>query len=154
MLSPRHADGLVVTGPVRENVRTALLETYAAIASPKLVIVVGTEAISGGVFRGHPEVHDGCGSFLPVDPVHSGVATAPHDDSRWVAATPWSLGRGETPGSPIGIRPKRCACIVRMKCRAVCPFIWSLGFIAFGAKTSDHPMPSFSNVLRAALESL
>lgn len=65
--SPRHADGLVVTGPVSENMRTALLETYAAIPSPKLVIVVGSEAISGGVFRGHPEVHDGCGSFLPID---------------------------------------------------------------------------------------
>lgn len=65
--SPRHADGIVVTGPVSENMRTALLETYAAIPSPKLVIAVGAEAISGGVFRGHPEVHDGCSSLLPVD---------------------------------------------------------------------------------------
>src|SRR5437762_634792 len=65
--SPRHADGLVITGPVSENMRTALLETYAAIPPPKLVIAVGSEAISGGVFRGHPEVHDGCGSLLPVD---------------------------------------------------------------------------------------
>jgi Ni,Fe-hydrogenase III small subunit/ferredoxin len=65
--SPRHADGLVVTGPVSENMRLALLETYAAIPAPKLVIAVGTEAISGGVFRGHSEVHDGCSSLLPVD---------------------------------------------------------------------------------------
>ncbi len=65
--SPRHADGLVVTGPVSENMRSALLETYAAIPAPKLVIAVGAEAISGGVFRGHPEVHDGCDSLLPVD---------------------------------------------------------------------------------------
>jgi Ni,Fe-hydrogenase III small subunit/ferredoxin len=65
--SPRHADGLVVTGPVSENMRIALLETYAAIPAPKLVIAVGTEAISGGVFRGHPEVHDGCDSLIPVD---------------------------------------------------------------------------------------
>jgi len=65
--SPRHADGLVVTGPVTENMRSALLETYAAIPAPKLVIAVGAEAISGGVFRGHPEVHDGCGYLLPVD---------------------------------------------------------------------------------------
>jgi Ni,Fe-hydrogenase III small subunit/ferredoxin len=65
--SPRHADGLVVTGPVTENMRSALLETYAAIPAPKLVIAVGTEAISGGVFRDHPEVHNGCGSLLPVD---------------------------------------------------------------------------------------
>jgi Ni,Fe-hydrogenase III small subunit len=65
--SPRHADGLVVTGPVSENMRSALLETYAAIPAPKLVIAVGAEAISGGVFRDHSEVHDGCGSLLPVD---------------------------------------------------------------------------------------
>jgi Ni,Fe-hydrogenase III small subunit/formate hydrogenlyase subunit 6/NADH:ubiquinone oxidoreductase subunit I len=65
--SPRHADGLVVTGPVSENMRSALLDTYAAIPSPKLVIAVGAEAISGGIFRGNPEVHDGCASLLPVD---------------------------------------------------------------------------------------
>jgi Ni,Fe-hydrogenase III small subunit/ferredoxin len=65
--SPRHADGLVVTGPVSENMRSALLETYAAIPAPKLVIAVGAEAIGGGVFRGNPEVHDGCGSLVPVD---------------------------------------------------------------------------------------
>lgn len=65
--SPRHADGLVVTGPVSENMRSALLETYAAIPAPKLVIAVGTDAISGGVFRGRSEVHDGCTSLLPVD---------------------------------------------------------------------------------------
>jgi Ni,Fe-hydrogenase III small subunit/ferredoxin len=65
--SPRHADGLVVTGPVSENMRSALVATYAAIPSPKLVIAVGADAISGGVFRGHPEVHGGCDSLLPVD---------------------------------------------------------------------------------------
>jgi Ni,Fe-hydrogenase III small subunit/NAD-dependent dihydropyrimidine dehydrogenase PreA subunit len=65
--SPRHADGLVVTGPVTENMRSALLETYAAIPAPKLVIAVGAEAISGGLFRGHPEVHGGCTGLLPVD---------------------------------------------------------------------------------------
>src|SRR5439155_14183033 len=65
--SPRHADGLVVTGPVSENMRSALLATYAAIAPPKLVIAVGAEAISGCVFRDHPEVHNGCDAFLPVD---------------------------------------------------------------------------------------
>jgi Ni,Fe-hydrogenase III small subunit/formate hydrogenlyase subunit 6/NADH:ubiquinone oxidoreductase subunit I len=65
--SPRHADGIVVTGPVSENMRSALLDTYAAVPAPKLVIAVGAEAISGGVFRDHPEVHNGCDSILPVD---------------------------------------------------------------------------------------
>lgn len=65
--SPRHADALVVTGPVSENMRSALMETYESIPAPKLVIAVGAEAISGGVFRGHGEVGDGCASLLPVD---------------------------------------------------------------------------------------
>jgi Ni,Fe-hydrogenase III small subunit/NAD-dependent dihydropyrimidine dehydrogenase PreA subunit len=65
--SPRHADGIVVTGPVSENMRTALLETYAAVPAPKLVIAVGACAISGGPFVNNPEVHGGCGSLLPVD---------------------------------------------------------------------------------------
>ncbi|MBI1830432.1 MAG: 4Fe-4S dicluster domain-containing protein, partial [Planctomycetes bacterium] len=65
--SPRHADGIVVTGPVSENMRTALLDTYAAIPAPKLVIAVGACAISGGPYVDNPEVHNGCGSLLPVD---------------------------------------------------------------------------------------
>jgi len=65
--SPRHADGVVVTGPVTENMRTALLDTYAAIPAPKLVIAVGACAISGGPFVDNAEVHNGCGGLLPVD---------------------------------------------------------------------------------------
>jgi Ni,Fe-hydrogenase III small subunit/NAD-dependent dihydropyrimidine dehydrogenase PreA subunit len=65
--SPRHADGIVVTGPVSENMRTALLDTYAAIPAPKLVIAVGACSISGGPYIDNPEVHNGCGSLLPVD---------------------------------------------------------------------------------------
>jgi len=65
--SPRHADGLVVTGPVSENMRTALLETYAAVPSPKLVIAVGACAISGGPYVDNPEVYNGCESLVPVD---------------------------------------------------------------------------------------
>jgi Ni,Fe-hydrogenase III small subunit len=65
--SPRHADGIVITGPVSENMRTALLETYAAIPAPKLVIAVGACAISGGPFAGNPSVHNGCDRLLPVD---------------------------------------------------------------------------------------
>ena len=65
--SPRHADGLIVTGPVSENMRHALLETYAAVPPPKLVIAVGACAISGGPFIDNSEVHNGCGEFLPVD---------------------------------------------------------------------------------------
>lgn len=65
--SPRHADGIVVTGPVSENMRTALLDTYAAMPAPKLVIAVGACAISGGPYLDNAEVHNGCTSFVPVD---------------------------------------------------------------------------------------
>jgi Ni,Fe-hydrogenase III small subunit/formate hydrogenlyase subunit 6/NADH:ubiquinone oxidoreductase subunit I len=65
--SPRHADGLVVTGPVTANMRHALLETYAAVPPPKIVIVVGACAISGGPFAGGPETNSGVGDLLPVD---------------------------------------------------------------------------------------
>jgi Ni,Fe-hydrogenase III small subunit len=65
--SPRHADGLLVTGPVPENMREALLKTYDAVPAPKVVIAVGACAISGGPYRDHPEVHNGCGGLLPVD---------------------------------------------------------------------------------------
>jgi len=65
--SPRHADGLIVTGPVTENMRVALLKTYEAIPAPKLVIAVGACAISGGPFRDSPQVHNGVEGLLPVD---------------------------------------------------------------------------------------
>lgn len=65
--SPRHADGIVITGPVSENMKTALLATYAAVPPPKLVIAIGACAISGGPYIDNPEVHNGCGSIVPVD---------------------------------------------------------------------------------------
>jgi Ni,Fe-hydrogenase III small subunit/ferredoxin len=52
--SPRHADGIVVTGPVSENMRTALRKTWEAVPAPRLVIAVGACAISGGPFAGSP----------------------------------------------------------------------------------------------------
>jgi len=65
--SPRHADGLLVTGPVPENMRLALLKTYEATPEPKIVIVVGACAISGGPFRDHAEVNNGVDGLIPVD---------------------------------------------------------------------------------------
>jgi Ni,Fe-hydrogenase III small subunit/NAD-dependent dihydropyrimidine dehydrogenase PreA subunit len=65
--SPRHADGLLITGPVTENMRLALEKTYAAVPSPKIVIAVGACAIAGGPYTGHPEQHDGAAAVVPVD---------------------------------------------------------------------------------------
>ena len=65
--SPRHADGLLVTGPVTQAMVLALRKTYDAVADPKIVIAVGACAISGGPFAGHAQVKDGAASLLPVD---------------------------------------------------------------------------------------
>lgn len=65
--SPRHADGLLITGPVTENMKGALLAAYAAVPEPKLVIASGACALGGGPFRGAPEQGNGIGDLLPVD---------------------------------------------------------------------------------------
>ena len=65
--SPRHADGILVTGPVSRNMELALRKTYDAVAEPKIVIAVGSCAISGGPFAGHEEVVGGIAGMLPVD---------------------------------------------------------------------------------------
>ena len=65
--SPRHADGLLVTGCITENMKLALQKTYAAVPPPKIVIAVGACAISGGPFAGNPQQHNGASFVLPVD---------------------------------------------------------------------------------------
>ena len=65
--SPRHADGLLITGPVTKNMELALKKTYDAVPAPKIVIAVGACAIAGGPFIGHPEVNNGAASVVPVD---------------------------------------------------------------------------------------
>lgn len=75
--SPRHADGLFITGPVSENMRHALLDTYAAIPEPRLVIVAGACAINGGPFKDHDEVHNGAHGLLPVDLYIPGCPPSP-----------------------------------------------------------------------------
>lgn len=65
--SPRHADGIYVTGPVSENMRLALLKTWEAIPEPKIAIAAGACAINGGPFIDSPDVHNGCDSLIPID---------------------------------------------------------------------------------------
>jgi Ni,Fe-hydrogenase III small subunit/formate hydrogenlyase subunit 6/NADH:ubiquinone oxidoreductase subunit I len=65
--APRHADALLITGPVTQNMKLALRKTYDAIPAPKLVIAVGACAISGGPYVDHPEQHNGADQVLPVD---------------------------------------------------------------------------------------
>ena len=65
--SPRHADGLLITGPVSRNMELALKKTYDAVPAPKLVIAVGACAIAGGPFIDHPQTRNGAESIVPVD---------------------------------------------------------------------------------------
>jgi Ni,Fe-hydrogenase III small subunit/ferredoxin len=65
--SPRHADGLLITGPVTENMKLALEKTYHALPPPRIVIAVGACAVSGGPYVDHPEAHNGAAAIVPVD---------------------------------------------------------------------------------------
>lgn len=65
--SPRHADGVLITGPVTQNMKLALKKTYDAIPEPKLVIAVGACAIAGGPYVDHPETCNGAAGVVPVD---------------------------------------------------------------------------------------
>lgn len=74
--SPRHADGLVITGPITENMAEPLERAYQAIPDPKIIILVGTDAISGGMFADSPAIDRSFLSKYSVDlyiagnPVH------------------------------------------------------------------------------------
>src|ERR1017187_6876205 len=65
--SPRHADVLLVTGPVTRNMREALERTYAATPAPKWVVACGACAKDGGAFAGSYAIVGGIGDVLPVD---------------------------------------------------------------------------------------
>jgi Ni,Fe-hydrogenase III small subunit len=65
--SPRHADVLMVTGPVTRNMRQALERTYAATPDPKWVVAVGDCALNGGLFAGSYAVVGGVSAVVPVD---------------------------------------------------------------------------------------
>src|SRR5690606_25376936 len=65
--SPRHADGIVITGPITENMSQPLLNCYNAIPDPKIIILAGTDAIRGGIFLDSPAINR---SFLHDHPVH------------------------------------------------------------------------------------
>ena len=75
--SPRHADVLVVTGPLTRNLREALERTWAATPDPKWVVALGGCAIDGGLFRGGYAVVGGVGEAVPVDLTIPGCPPSP-----------------------------------------------------------------------------
>ncbi len=77
--SPRHADVLLVTGPVTKNMREALARTYDAIPNPKWVVAVGGCALDGGCFAGSYAVVGGVSEVVPVDLHIPGCPPSPTD---------------------------------------------------------------------------
>jgi Ni,Fe-hydrogenase III small subunit len=75
--SPRHADVLLVTGPLTRNLVEALEQAWTATPDPKFVVAVGDCAVDGGVFKGSYAVTGGVGTTLPVDLLISGCPPTP-----------------------------------------------------------------------------
>ncbi|MFZ2189717.1 MAG: NADH-quinone oxidoreductase subunit NuoB [Candidatus Magasanikiibacteriota bacterium] len=65
--SPKHADMLMVTGPVTRNMSEALRRAYNATPNPKIIIAVGDDAINGGIYKGSYATFDGVDNIIPVD---------------------------------------------------------------------------------------
>jgi len=74
--SPRHSDGLVITGPITENMAESLERCYQAVPNPKIIILAGTDAISGGIFADSPALNrvfltkHTVDLYVPGNPVH------------------------------------------------------------------------------------
>jgi Ni,Fe-hydrogenase III small subunit len=74
--SPRHANGIVITGPISKNMAEPLQLCYDAIPHPKIIILAGTDAISGGIFAGSPALDRSfldkyhVDLYVPGNPVH------------------------------------------------------------------------------------
>ena len=81
--SPRHADGLIITGPVTKNMREALIDTWNAVPEPKIIIAVGWCAISGGIFRESSECFMGIDDVLPADSIDVYIPGCPPN--------PWTI---------------------------------------------------------------
>jgi len=67
LASPRHCDGIVITGPISENMAGPLQTCYDAVPSPKIIILVGTDAISGGIFAGSGALNRSFIDNYPID---------------------------------------------------------------------------------------
>ena len=92
--SPRHADVLLVTGPVTRNMREALERTHAATPDPKWVVAVGDCAFDGGMFAGSYAVAGGVASVVPVDLHIRGCPPSPTDLLRGLLALLAKAERG------------------------------------------------------------
>ncbi len=102
--SPRHADMLLVTGPVTRNLQLALVKTYEATPDPKLVVAVGACAISGGIFGRSYASNGGVDTVIPVDAYIPGCPPRPEALLQGILV---ALGRWSNPSFTSGRTPHR-----------------------------------------------
>lgn len=88
--SPRHADGIVLTGPITKNMAPALMDAYRSIGDPKIVIAAGACAISGGLFAGSDQLNR---KFLEEIKVDLYVPGCPPHPLTFINAVLEFLGR-------------------------------------------------------------
>jgi Ni,Fe-hydrogenase III small subunit len=105
--SPRHADVLLVTGPVTKNMAEALWRTYQATPDPKWVVAVGDCAFDGGLFAGSYAVAGGVSEVVPVDLHVRGCPPAPAQLLEGLLALLEAGARGRTGQAGAGIGPDR-----------------------------------------------
>ena len=84
--SPRHADVLMVTGPVTKNMEEALMRTYNATPDPKWVIALGACAVDGGIFAGSYACIGGVSDVVPVDLHIRGCPPSPNEILKGLVA--------------------------------------------------------------------
>jgi Ni,Fe-hydrogenase III small subunit len=89
--SPRHADILLVTGPVSKSMVLALKQTYRATPDPRIVIGCGDCTVDGGIFRGSYAVTDGLGAIIPVAGFIAGCPPSPDEIARGIRRIVQSL---------------------------------------------------------------
>ena len=104
--SPRHADVLMVTGPVTKNMREALQRTYNATPNPKWVVAVGDCALDGGIFAGSYAVAGGVSNVVPVDLHIRGCPPRPLDLLKGLLALLEGKGAGAEPAAGDGEGPR------------------------------------------------
>jgi Ni,Fe-hydrogenase III small subunit len=95
--SPRHADVLLVTGPVTKNMREAVERTYDATPDPKWVVAVGDCAADGGMFAGSYACVGGVGAVVPVDLHIRGCPPRPLDLLKGLLALLQEAAAGQAP---------------------------------------------------------
>jgi Ni,Fe-hydrogenase III small subunit len=92
---PKHADILLVSGPVTIRTRDALLDIYQQMPNPKAVVAVGSCPASGNVFSGSPTIYGAVDQFIPVDVYVAGCPPRPQAILKGIAEAADLLSKGQ-----------------------------------------------------------